>query len=208
MATRGVVFIAYGEPARTEATAAIATLRCRHTWPVAVICDRPMGLRGVTDLIYPDQDIGARWAKVRLDCLSPYDHTLYLDADTRVHQDVDAGFAILDGGWDMVIAPSVHQGPDWLWHCQEGEREDTLVAWGVQPLALQAGVLFLARNERTTQLFSVWQREWEQRKDQDQGALLRALQQAPVRVWLLGRPWNGGAVIAHRFGQARRERRS
>jgi hypothetical protein len=110
---------------------------------------------------------------------------------------------MLEDGWDLVIAPSDHQHEDWLWHVSPSEREETRENIGHEALVLQGGVWFVRKNERTQRLFDLWGREWRKHCGQDQGALLRALYQAPVRVWLLGRPWNGGAVIEHRFGMAR-----
>jgi hypothetical protein len=203
---RGVVYVAYGGPARREAAASIQSLLKRNRLPVTVLSDRP--LLSTTHVYAPDEDKGARWAKLNLNLLTPYDHTLYLDADTRVHSDLSAGFEILADGWDLVITPSVNQidTQDWLWHCDAGDRAETVTAWGFFPLTLQGGVFYVARNERTDALFAEWRAEWRRYRNQDQGALLRALRRVPVKVWLLGRPWNGkgGAVVEHLFGAARR----
>ena len=202
---KGVVYVVYGEPARREARASIEMLRRRHNWPIAVISDQP-AIQGTRHIQFAERDVGARWAKLHLDVLSPFDQTLYLDADTRPYQNLSAGFDILADGWDVAMTASSQQGGSFLWHCGEDDREATLAAWGWRPLALQAGAMFLDRNERTQRLFGAWREEWQRFEGQDQGALLRALRRAPARVWLLGRPWNGGAVVGHRFGVARRER--
>lgn len=202
---RGVVYVAYGKPARTQARLAIASLRKHTNLPVAVISDEPMD--GVRNIYAPDADPGARWAKLSLDLLTPFKHTLYLDADTRVRQDISAGFDILVDGWDMAIAPSVNQigTGDWLWHCDAGDRTDVVTKWGFFPLVLQGGVMFLAMSERVHKFFEQWRVHWSAYRNQDQGALLRALYDVPLKVWLLGRVWNGGAAIEHRFGAARRK---
>lgn len=194
----------YGKAARREAATSIEMLRRFHDWPVAVIGDR-VAVPGVRNISFPDRDSGARWAKLHLDILSPFRRTLYLDADTRPYQDLSDGFAVLDDGWDLVLAPSTQQGWSWLWHCGNADREATLEAWGWRPLALQAGVMFVRRNRRVHRLFAAWRQEWERFEDQDQAALLRALRRAPARIWLLGKPWNGGAIVGHRFGQAKRD---
>jgi hypothetical protein len=203
---RGVVYVAYGDPARREATASIQSLLKRNDLPVTVLSDAP--LLNTTHVYAPDEDHGARWAKLNLNILSPYEHTLYLDADTRVYGDLSAGFDILADGWDLAITPSVNQidTRDWLWHCDAGDRAETVQAWGFFPLTLQGGVFYVARNERTNALFAEWRAEWRRYRNQDQGALLRALQRVPVKIWLLGRPWNGkkGGIIEHLFGAARR----
>jgi hypothetical protein len=64
----------------------------------------------------------------------------------------------------------------------------------------QCGVMFVRRNERTERFFKAWHREWGRYGGEDQAAFVRALHRVPLRVWVLGRPWNGGAVIQHRFG--------
>jgi len=202
-----VVYVAYGEPARREAAASIASLRRRHDWPVAVIADRPLPVPDVQHLplAAAEMDAGARWAKLQLDRLSPFAQTLYLDADTRICGDLSAGFAILEDGWDMALTTSSRQGDDVLGNCTPGERAATFEALGTPDLlGLQAGVFFVRRCPATVALFAAWQREWQRHRDQDQAALLRALWQVPVRMYVLGREYNGGALIEHRFGAARR----
>ena len=199
--SQGVCMVAYGEPARQEAAASIESLRRFHDWPVTVIGEPVDG--ATHHLPYPDTDQGGRWAKVNLDKLSPYAETLYLDADTRVRQPIGAGFEILSDGWDMVCTTSQNQSGDWLWHIDEEDRDATLQEAG-HMLQLGGGVFWFKRNARTTRLFEAWRAEWTRWRNQDQGALIRALYREPVRVWLLPRLWNGGAIVEHRFGKARR----
>lgn len=202
--TRGAITVAYGTSARREATALLHSLQQQHPeLPVAVVSDAPLG--EWPHIAAPDADPGARLAKLSLDALSPWDATLYLDADTRVRGDIMAGFDVLADGWEMVIAPSGRQGIDALGNCDEEERARTFAAVGTSDaLGLQAGVLWFRRCPPVADLFSAWVEEWMVGRGMDQGALLRALQRVPVRLWLLGRPFNGGAVVEHRFGQAAR----
>ncbi|HUW11211.1 MAG TPA: hypothetical protein VM537_15885 [Anaerolineae bacterium] len=190
--------MAFGAKAGREMAASLATLRRFHSWGVVQIGehDAPTGLTDAQK---------SRWAKTHLLDLTPFGQTLYIDADTRVHGDISAGFRVLDDGWDVAMAPSENQGQEWLWHVSEGERNATRAEWGMEPLQLQAGLMFVARNRRTYELFAEWQRQWARWRDQDQGALLRALRMKPVRLWLLGRPWNGraGALVEHLFGRTR-----
>ena len=90
-----------------------------------------------------------------------------------------------------------------MWHLQDSEAETTLKDLGYLPLALQCGVMFISRNERTLAFWRTWHEEWMRFMDEDQGAFLRALKRVPLKIWLLGRPFNGGVVIDHRFGMAR-----
>jgi len=200
--SRGVCYVAYGDNAEREANLSIASLRRYCNYPVAIANDKtalvPMPANG--ELTNAQK---SRWAKVNLDAWSPFDLSLYLDADTRVNGSVLAGFDIMQDGYDMAMTPSSNQGGECLWHVDKRERDDTLLELGREPLQLQAGVMFFRKTERTNQLFATWKSEWLRWKGQDQAALLRAMQQVPVKLHLLGRPWNGGAIIAHLFGRAR-----
>jgi len=194
--TRGAVIVAYGERAKAAAGVCMDALKvvCPDL-PVTVYCT-PAG-----DL---SDEQESRRAKATMLRWSPYRQTAYLDADTVPVSDISAGFAMLDDGADLVITPSDNQGDTWLWHVGEDERAETRAALGFQALQLQAGVLFVKRNRRTRLLWAAWEQEWNEHQGQDQAALLRALYQCPVKVWLLGKPWNGGAVIGHRWGAIRR----
>ena len=201
MTDRGVVYVAYGEAARTEAALSIASLKWRHDWPVMVIDEtRLPQAHGL------EQSQAARWAKVNTLELVPWESVMYVDSDTRIRGDLSAGFAILEAGWDMAIVPSTMQGSDLFWHVGAIERAATLDELGYEPLQLQGGLFFAQRNERVLRFFAAWRNEWMRWKDQDQAAFLRALAAVPLRIWLLGYPWNapGGAVVEHRHGFIRR----
>jgi len=198
----GALIVAYGTNARREAGYAIEQLAAHMPGlGVAVVSDGPIS--GARFIYMEQRDPGARWAKLNLDTLTPFDRTLYMDADTRANGDLSAGFAMLADGWDMVMATSDRQAGELCWQCTEDERQAIRNDTGTEPLGLQAGVMFVAKNDRTAALFAKWRAEWERWQGPDQGALLRALYASPARVWLLGRDWNGGKLVTHRFGMAR-----
>lgn len=200
----GVIYVAYGENARRECGYSVRSLWEHNPgMAVAVIGAKELpGTRWIKLDLACDRN---RWAKLNALELSPFDSTLYLDADTRVMGDVTPGFGILSDGWDMALAGSGAQGSEWLWHCDAGDREATMECLGFQGLQLGGGMWFVARNERTRALFAEWRAEWLRCPGQDQGALLRALYKAPVRVWMLGSDWNSakGRIVNHRYGMAR-----
>jgi len=195
--SRGVVYIAYGRNAVTEATASLFTLLRFHDWPVAVIGER---VRGCTHIPFTGRGTPGRWAKVNLDVLTPFDETLFLDADTRIHDRLDAGFRLLRH-YDLVIVPSRPQHSDVLNHLSDKERAVTLRDI-LDPLQLNTGVMWFNRN--AAPLFAVWREEWQRWRDKDQGALLRALERCPIPYAVLGAPFNSaeGTVVEHRFGAA------
>jgi len=196
------IYIAYGDAARREARLSIKSLRQHNRGAVTAVSDKRLGI-GKFHQMSPGSGTPGRWAKVNLYRLV-FDHACYLDADTRIYGSLQVGFDILDAGWDMVIVPSTQQGDGLLHHVSEAERETTFSELGnSDALQLQGGVFWFRCNDRTAALFEAWREEWLRWKDQDQAALLRALSKAPVKLWLLGRPFNGGAVVGHRFGMAR-----
>lgn len=198
-ASKGIVYIAYGKKAMQEAMSAI-TQQSQHGYPIYTIgftATFPSPPEGFTSAQV------ARLYKTNLFQDAPYDHTLYLDADTRVTGDLQPGFDLLADGFDMVIVPSMNQGDELLWHITPEERETTFDECGYHPLQLQAGVFYFAKNDRTRAFFQAWNEEWLRWHGEDQGAFTRALHSCPLKLWLLGRVYNGGAVIQHHFGACR-----
>lgn len=192
----GVVYVVYGNQARHEAEQSIASLLKYNDLPVKVITEYQFD----QDQFKADEQ-KSRLAKVHLPQLVDFDKVLYLDADTRIRGDITAGFDLLDD-WDLAIAPSKNQGNDLFRHIKnEVEKEQTLRELGnYWPLQLQCGVIWFNR-VRCTSLFEEWRTEYLRYNDQDQAAFLRALNKCPVKIWLLGRDWNGGKLIEHRFGR-------
>ena len=176
----------------------IASLRQFHDWPVMAVADQQVT---GADVIYRFEEPGwgARWAKLNLDKLAPWPSYLYLDADTRVCGDLSAGFDILADGWDMAITASKHQETNWLWQASEEERAET---GNALKLSLQGGVFYARQCERIHQFLDTWRAQWLRFGHIDQGALIRALYQCPVRLWLLDRTYNDGELIEHRWGRA------
>lgn len=201
--SKGVLYVAYGQQARQEARLSAESLYKMHpSWPVRVISDvADIGWAPSTE--WADLGTPGRWAKVNLDALSPWDQTLFLDADTRVYDSLHVGFAYLDRGWDMVIVPSIPQHDEMLGHLSEAERLETISECRIDSMQLNTGVMWFRRSYRMGMLFREWRTQWLQHKDKDQGALMRALERRKAYVAILGRPYNGGAVVAHRFGMAR-----
>ncbi len=199
---RGVIYVAYGERARAAATRAVKSLKAHHPgWPVSVIGEQ---VAGAQLILFKSLDRLGRWAKVNIDVLSPFDPTLYLDADTLVQQDISAGFQIIEDGWDFVTIASKNQEEQWLSHIGTEERNVTRRELGGMMLQLGGGVFWFCKNTRTARFFRYWREEWKRWGDQDQAALIRALQKAPMKLWLFGKPWNGRDVIRHEWGTARR----
>ncbi len=202
LANCGVIYIAYGDSAAYYAKRSIDSLRSVH--PDLSIYNIGDRIEGSDILMLPilghNQLNIARVSKFELYRASPCDYTLYLDADTIPYHSLEAGFKMLQDGFDMVIVPSANQNNDIFWHIDNAERELTFNELGVMPVQLQCGIFWFAKNERVEKFFAEWRNEWERFGQHDQAAFMRALQKAPLRLFLLGGVFNGGAAIAHQHG--------
>lgn len=208
--TQGVVYVAFGHPARREARKSIASLWEYSSYPVAVMTDTPFwpkeaeGSDHNLTILMKDTDPGARRAKLALPEVTPFEYTCYLDADTEVRGPLGVGFEILRDGWDLAICPSTRQAEDVLGNCSAQDRHDTFGRWGIRDLVgFQAGVFFFRRTDKVRAFFQLWRKEWERFREMDQGAFLRALYHIPLRIWVLSNAFNGGDVVEHHFGYAR-----
>lgn len=200
MTNVGVVYVAYGLRARQSAITSIAMLRRHNTIPIVTVSDEP--ILDVKHIHFGPIDTKARWAKLNIDKLVEWSTVIYLDADTRVNGSLQPLVQIAQD-FDLAIAFSENQGNEIMNHVSGEERLQTVIDIGnPAPLQLQGGVMAFNR-VRCQRFFQAWREEWQRWKDQDQAALLRALYREPLKVWLIGRPWNGGEIIKHLFGMAR-----
>lgn len=197
--SQGVMFVAVGAKAGFHARMALQTLRNYHP-KIKVLVVGDQKIKGAE--FQPFEAIGkpGRWAKVNLDKLSPWDETLFLDADTRIRGNLSLGFRLLSIGWDFVMVPSRPQGPEFIYHATAEEREYTLDVLPADPYQLNTGVMWFSKTTRVKRFFAAWRDEWKRYKGVDQGAFLRALERRPMAVALLGRPYNGGRMVEHIFG--------
>ena len=133
----GVLYVAFGETARREASASI---KCLRGLPVCVIGDEPLIGNELSFVPFDEPGPGARRAKLNMDLLTPFEQTLYLDADTRPKGDLSPGFDILGDGWHIVLAHSGRQGYDVIGNVEQRERLTTFDEIGnAEPLGLQCG---------------------------------------------------------------------
>ena len=196
LVNRGVYVVAYGVHARQCANELIRTIHSQMSGiPVCLASDNPLGVEDVF-AYSKQQDAGARWQKTRVWSMAPDDwgQVLYLDADILLARNVGVVFEILSDGWDMVMTTSPPQSPA----IRDAQRAEYRVenAYTVQALGsdrypqLAGGVWAFQRNTRTRQFFKLFHQEWERFGLRDQQAMDRALYEAPVRVWVLGREFN------------------
>lgn len=190
--SKGILYIAYGEKAIANVENAITILRkFNKSIQVAVISDKKV--KGCNQWIeHEDTDPGARSIKTRMYQLSPFDQTLFMDADTELQCDPAPVFKLLSFV-DMAMAQDpVRMFKDNSWQAiDKGERATTIKETnGAGFLYYNTGVILFNKNERVERLMKAWHEEWKRWKRQDQPAMFRAMQKNPVRLATLRRPFN------------------
>lgn len=193
---RGALWVAYGGPSRDCAKASIATFREHMPGiEVATIASEPLGCEDVF-IPHGDDDIGGRSAKTLIYDLAPADwqYILYLDADTQIVANIGFLYECLIDGWDMVICRNpakYHLAGEMRRSDNHDETDYTLEYIGCSELLqLNGGVFAFQRNDRTGAFFRQWHSEWQRWGKRDQGALLRALHDHPMKMYVLGNEWN------------------
>jgi hypothetical protein len=193
---RGVLYVAYGTPARQCAQGAIESFR-RHLpdIPIALVSDSPLGCEDIY-IEHQDEDIGGRSAKTLIDQLAPKDwqYILYLDADTEVIAPNDHLFRLVEDGFDFAICKNpgkYHTARQMVRSDNKDECDYTFALIGSDELIqLNGGVFCYQRNERTRVFFETWHNEWKRWGKRDQAALLRSLFKHPLKMMVLGNEFN------------------
>jgi len=208
---RGVVYVAYGEPALKCLRVSVKALRLvEPDLEAVVVSDR--AVPELPSIVRKTEDLGARSVKTSLYDLLPWEHTLYLDVDTVPLKPLTRFFAPLERGWEMAFCLDAFAGT--LGQCRLKNRAETAYCsrlFGTLELAQMAGGAFSWRKcQPVEQVFKTWAAEWRRFRHRDQGALVRALALTPVKVWIL--PWQANceeralaAEVYHFHGAARRK---
>jgi hypothetical protein len=147
--------------------------------------------------------------------LSPFERTLYIDADTEFMDDILPGFEAL-GEYDVAIARenlTLHQLYNKAlagWEINIKERDATIEELGADPqeFFLNSGVLFFRKSRATKLAMARWHTAWLEWQEWDeQLAFMRALHRTPeAKVNIFEPEWNyphrhKGIVIFHNYGR-------
>jgi hypothetical protein len=222
MTTCGVLYMAWGLNAIREVEGSVASLwQVAPDMPVFVVGDRMASNRftngkrihGNLQFRYvavspfaADGKFHAGLVKPLLAGLSPFDKSLYIDADTAFRQPPDVGFEMLDK-WDLLISESLMTSlAEQV--ASHGERIWTRQWIGTQHCIYHnSGMLFWRKNERTDRLFDVWSEEWQRWPVWDeQVAILRAMMRCEDLLYQnMPYTWNclhsdDAYLLHHRYG--------
>lgn len=227
MTSRGVVYLAWGYGAIEQAEASMASLWRLADLPVLVVGDadaarhfegRPRVTVREIDVEPFDRERKAGYqflagrVKPLLYGLSPWEETLYVDADSAFRRDPAKGFDLL-ARWEFVIAETQTRT---LADSIAGAEETAWTAgWVGVPWLLyhNSGMIFWRKGPAVEALFGLWAEEWRRFEGWDeQVALLRALLRSEVLYLTVPHLWNtrtpGQAMLLyHRFGVGEARRR-
>jgi hypothetical protein len=210
--TRGVVYCAIKNPLYLEAAliSALALRQLEPDLPILLLSDfsHLTGLRLerfnilTQTLVIPDSrrlpnGLESRLIKTSLPEFTPFEQTLYLDADVLPIQPIAPIWDFLIQG-DMALAVDVRPTIAQCDHVAKEEREYTLQRCPADTVQFNSGVMLWRNTSEVRSLFAAWNQEWLQFKRQDQLALVRAIQTTQTRVVELPEVYNFPAMKVNR----------
>jgi hypothetical protein len=142
-----------------------------------------------------DDVFGSRLLKTRLVSLSPYQETLFLDADILPLRSVLPL-------WDYLAEADFAMACDRLPtvalcdHVAAPEKTYTLQQVSGMTPQFNSGVMIWRRNASVEALFAAWEQQWKLFQKQDQLALVRAIHQTQTQVRVLPKTYNISPIDA------------
>lgn len=219
----GMIYMAFGPKAANAVQRSVATLRrVGYSFPVCVVGDTPVpnmqfvSWKGISPFD-PTQKKNFRFragrVKPLLYGLSPFDYTLYLDADTEFLQNPVTGFEYLLEH-DLVLTQEyltvgqLYNKFQAGWEINIEERDYTIES-GIsseEPF-VNSGVYFFRKSPANKRTFRKWHEEWMRFQQWDeQLALMRAVHQTKPTCKYLDPRWNdphvhSDTIIFHNYGR-------
>jgi len=208
MRRRGVIYCATGNLAYLEAAVISAMSLRQHepVLPITLISDQPLVKHlplqdyGITPRLVEhcehDQDaFSSRSLKTRLNAYSPYEETLFLDADILPLQPV---FELWDYLNESDLAMVVDRLPmvSLCDHVAPDEKAYTLQRLSGNTVQFNSGVVLWRDSLATQALFQQWYEEWQQFQKHDQLALIRAIKAVQIPVTKLPMTYNISPIDA------------
>jgi len=225
---KGIVYAVFGEKSAAAALESYRSVRASIGEGIPAIA---IGTYPVPGLDHLEWKAGSPWTgtqsgrsflagkvKPLLYNYSPFEYTLYLDADTEICGDIMPGFDFLreydiciadDGRFIEQIYKHSKLGKEWDWAREE--RDFTSAFLGKpRNREINSGVIFFRKSDQAEQFFAKWHEEWMRYQQWDeQFAFLRAEHVCPeTKIKHLLQIWNEHnpakpKIIWHKWGHAR-----
>lgn len=228
--TVGIIYMAFGEKALRGIERSIATMRrIGYSYPITIIGDLKQGSGFLSKCNYikwegqsPFDKSKAKNFQFRAGrvkpyacLLSPYDYTMYIDADTEYVKPIQEAFELLSK-YDLCITQEkgtlgkLYNQALAGWEINLNERDRTILELGEgteNKHFINSGVIFFRKNESTNKLFEDWAKEWLRFQEWDeQLAFMRAINKNNVNVKEFDIDWNSphkttSTIIYHNYGR-------
>lgn len=208
MKSRGVIYCATTSTAYLEAAliSAMALRQHEPTLPITLLSDRPLLERlplhdyGITPKLLNVHELGhhafsSRAVKTRLNAYSPYQETLFLDADILPLQPVTDLWRVLDAS-DFAMAVDRLPIVSLCDHVAQKEKSYTLERLLGNTVHFNSGVMLWRESLATQALFEQWHKEWQRFQKHDQLALIRAIERIQIPVATLPMTYNISPIDA------------
>jgi len=222
--TIGILYMCFGSKAAAEVRKSMTSLRnLGVNIPVCVVGDT--AVKGAQWIEWTGEypfdasqrenfQFRAGRIKPHLVELTPFERTLYIDADTEFMSDIVKGFEFLDDH-DLALAEELltigqlYNKERAGWEINIQERDQTIKELGgdANQKFLNSGVLFFRKSEQVRALFQAWGRQWLRYQQWDeQLALMRAMHECAVKYKALSVDWNHphrnkARIIFHNYGR-------
>lgn len=217
---RGVIYMSWGEQAIDQARLSMASLWERAALPVMVVGDdaaaeafaeeERVTVRALdVDPFDRERREGFRFLAGRIKPLlyglSPFEQTLYVDADSEFASSPEPAFDLLER-WEFIVAETETRTlENSIADAAEARWTADWLGSG-QLLYHNSGMLFWRRGPAVERLFELWSEEWLRFGGWDeQVALLRALLRSEALYLTVPHTWNcredaRATLLHHRFG--------
>lgn len=225
--TIGIVYMAFGVKAARGVEKAIKSLKeISLDVPITVVGDAAWDfLPDVNHVKWPGQSpfdpskqrnfqFRAGRIKPGLYALSPYDYTLYIDADTEFLEDILPGFEILKTHAMAVTEEKLTLGQLYNkklagWEINIQERDQTILELDgdAKRKFLNSGVIFFRKDPKVKATFEEWGKQWQRFQEWDeQLAFMRAIDICKPDYKALSVNWNDpqrdkDTIIFHNYGR-------
>jgi hypothetical protein len=218
--TSGIIYMCFGQQACVEASYSIKSFRRFVDYKVCVVGDEWAENHFKSDdkVIFIKCDVNpydesapnkfkfmAGRIKPLLAELSPFDKTLYVDADTSFRKSPKFGFDLLDKV-DFIVAETQTRSIRDTIAGQEESKYTCDIFENDMMLYHNSGMLFWNKDDSVINLFKEWSNEWQKfHRWDEQVALLRALINTDVLFMTVPYTWNckygrDAFFIHHWFG--------
>jgi hypothetical protein len=207
MQNRGVIYCATGEAAYLESAliSAMVLRQLNPALPITLVCDQPLlsldqyGINLMPMMAIDHQNaFRSRNLKTCLAQLSPYQETLYLDADILPRQPLTQLWDYLDQG-DMAMVRDRQPTIADCDHIADDEKRYTLGQLPSHTPQYNSGVMLWRKSNLTQSLFQQWQAEWQRFQKHDQLALVRAIDFTSMAIVPLPINYNVSPIDALNF---------